>query len=165
MLKPDHSSGFTLVELVVVMIVVGILAVVALPRFADLNVFESAGTGDQLSALIDYARQTAVARRRMIYLGYATVPPQLCRSSSSSACVADPNCATTAAIALSAAYRQPKTTVTLGGSLGTQVCFDALGRPYDGSGPLAAQKTVTVQDKTGATVKTISIEAETGYVH
>lgn len=163
--RQRKHRGFTLIELVITMIVVGILAVVVLPRFADLNVFETAGTADQLNALINHARKTAVAQRRLLYLDFAAVPPQMCPSASATLCVVNAACATTAAVPLPAGYRQPKTSVTLAGTLGTKLCFDALGRPYDTSGLLTAPKTVTVKDKTGAIVKTIQVENETGYVH
>ena len=158
----DRASGFTLVELVVTLIVVGILAVAVLPRFASLNVFEAVGAADQLRALINHARKTAVAQRRMTYLDFSTTPPQLCQLGAASACSVA-SCA--AAVPLPASYRQAKTTVTFSGSLGSKLCFDALGSPYDTSGLLTAQKTVTVLDQTGATAKTITVEMETGYVH
>ena len=164
---PTSSAGFTLVEMVTVMIVVGILAVVVLPRFANLNDFETVGVADQLDSLILYARETAVAQRKMVYLDFSTDPPLLCPSTSTPVCGALANCSSTAAIPLPASYHQARTSVTVTDNLATtgQICFDALGRPYDSSGPLSATKTVSVKDQTGATVKTLTVENETGYVH
>ena len=156
-------SGFTLIELVTIMIVLGILAVVVLPRFANLNDFEAVGAADQLNSLIHYARESAVAQRRMVRLDFSADPPTLCQLGTATTCSAA--CAST--VALPASYHQAKTPVTVTDNLATtgQICFNALGRPYDSSGSLSAPKTVSVKDQTGATAETITVENETGYVH
>lgn len=61
-----RHRGFTLVELVVIMIIVGILAVVALPRFASRSTFETRGFADQTMATLQYARKVAVATGRNV---------------------------------------------------------------------------------------------------
>ena len=61
-----NARGFTLVELVTTIVVVGILAVAALPRMFDQNVFEARGFFDETQSLLRYAQKTAVAQRRTV---------------------------------------------------------------------------------------------------
>lgn len=60
------ESGFTLVELVVVIILVGILALVAGPRFVGRDAFDARGYADGFLGALQYARQQAVATRRTV---------------------------------------------------------------------------------------------------
>jgi len=61
-----RQRGFTLVELIVVMIVLGVIAVTVLPRFADRSAFETRGFVDQTLATLQYARKVAVASGRNV---------------------------------------------------------------------------------------------------
>jgi MSHA pilin protein MshC len=66
-----RRHGFTLVELVVTLLIVGILAVVALPRFADRALFETRGFVDQTLVTLQYARKVAVASGRNVCVAAA----------------------------------------------------------------------------------------------
>src|SRR3989338_2309849 len=61
-----HQAGFTLVELIMTMVIVGILAVFAAPRFFGADIFKSRGFADQIQASLRYAQKIAIAQRRNV---------------------------------------------------------------------------------------------------
>ncbi len=148
-LRVDYQQrGFTLVELVMTMIIVGILGAVVAPRFFDSNVFQSRGFADQVQAALRYAQKVAIAQRRFV-----------CSTFTASSL--------TLTVGATAACGTPL--VSLDGAASTVITapagivftavpaafnFNALGAPSVGQ----------VISITGAT-NTIAIEAETGYVH
>jgi MSHA pilin protein MshC len=65
------ERGFTLVELVVIMVILGILAVVVLPRFADRGGFEARGFYDGVLSALRYAQKSAIAQRRNVCVAFS----------------------------------------------------------------------------------------------
>lgn len=149
-----RQRGFTLVELVMTMIIIGILAVVALPRFDLLGGFDEIGYRDQVKATLEYARKAAVAQRRSVRVTLAgnglTIDIQRQtpegEGTASWAALSLPGTSTNQITAPGA--------VTLTGP--ATLTFDPLGRPA------ATSYTYMV---TGDSSATITVEAETGYVH
>jgi MSHA pilin protein MshC len=56
-----RSSGFTLVELVTVLVLVGILSVAIMPRFFNVGEYQARGLYAELKSSLRYAQKSAIA--------------------------------------------------------------------------------------------------------
>lgn len=57
----QHQRGFTLVELITVMVIIGLISAVAIPRFFDNQSFDNRGYYTEVINAVRYAQQLAVA--------------------------------------------------------------------------------------------------------
>lgn len=63
-------AGFTLIELITIMILLGILAVVAIPRMGDALSFRSVEFRDKTIAALRFAQKTATSHRRLVCVDF-----------------------------------------------------------------------------------------------
>jgi MSHA pilin protein MshC len=151
----QREYGFTIVELVAVMVIVGIVTAISAPRFIGVDAFDARGSYGTLTAALRYAQKTAIAQRRTVYANINTSTRTVCLgyTSNCSAAVIDP-------ATLSAYAKTLSSNVTITTSANT-IGFDGLGRPV----PNAAA-TFTIQNAVvpSESTRTITVEQDTGYV-
>ncbi len=58
------ASGFTMIELIIVMLVAAVLSSVALPRMTDQRALQERGALDQLRAMLIHTRRLAITQGR-----------------------------------------------------------------------------------------------------
>ena len=141
-----------MVELVLVMVVSGILAAVAVPRMIGRNSFDTRGFADQLTATVRFAQKLAIAQRRDVFVQMTANDATLCYNATEP-CPA-------ASRAPGPGGEKPYTLNTPTGVAIAPVgvlAFDAGGRPN-----IAAQLAIQVN---GTGTHAILVERETGYVH
>jgi MSHA pilin protein MshC len=158
--------GFTMVELIVTMMIIGIMAIAVLPRMDLLRGFDEIGYRDQVKATLEYARKSAVAGRRYVCVQRTgsnldvTIDTDIPESRSAATCPRQQGLMLPGS---SASGISPRGATTLLGTSSSEVVFDALGRPWtSASATLSSAATFTVH---GDADYSITVEAETGYVH
>jgi MSHA pilin protein MshC len=148
------QRGFTMTELVTVIVIIGILGAVVMPRFFDRNTFDSRGFYDQTISTLRYAQKTAISQRRLVCVTFPSASRIVLRTTAN---FADAACNTDLQNP-SGTYPAGQTTYTVDAPSGVTLSgaaafnFDALGRAS------TAVATITV----GSYI--INVDQETGYV-
>ena len=87
--KGRSARGFTAVELITVLVLVGVLAVVAMPRMDSAMSLRGPAWRDQVQAALMHARSQAQGHRRLVCLTLATGEVRLAIASANPASACD----------------------------------------------------------------------------
>jgi MSHA pilin protein MshC len=183
------ASGFTMIELIVVILLTGILGAIGASRFFDDKLFAGRAYADQVKSMIRYAQKLAVAQNREVYLRSDVTGFAVCFDAACGAGSLAPNPGGTndgssytkaycisggtyvanwvcmgkpANVAVSVAPARPEL------AAGGYFYFDAMGRPHNKADPLGAASTfgtMIVAFASGTNTFSVTVETETGYVH
>lgn len=154
------AAGFTMVELITVLVVVSILGAIALPRFVGRNAFDTFGFSEQTAQMLRFAQKSAIARRRTVCISQSGSAVSLSFASAADSWTCNQNL-------LNPADGQHFSRPIPGGialaGLASPLRFNALGQPVDSSGtPLSSNQSLVI---TGEFSRTLTVEAETGHVY
>jgi len=170
MKKLRKNRGFTMTELITVIVILGILAAVAAPRFFDRGTFDSRGFYDQTISTLRYAQRAAISQRRFVCAQFSAV--DLIPGTVTLTTGPTNSCGTP----LTGPAGQATYVITSNNAnfsvspAGLGISFDCLGRPRSvGEGVICSNTAGILTTPTTITINgygtSIIVERETGYVH
>ena len=152
------KNGFTLVELVAVIVLVAILAFTAIPRFQDKNAIDVSAKAQQLANDIRYTQSLAMATGQRNRINLAAASYQITTSSGTP--LVHPATGSAAAIPLGgvslSGYNPPLTN--------NYVAFDAKGVPYTDVAGTALTSNASITLSESGSTRTVTVSPQTGRV-
>lgn len=154
-MPPIRCDGFTLIELVIVILLIAILAFFVVPRFNHVSTFSCRGFADQAKAAVEYARKAAVAQRRNVCLTFGPGVTITRAGQAGASAVCD------------GALIDPATgsAFTISPPSGAILTSPASSVSFNGLGSMATSGNVTITASCGSDAYNFVVERETGYVH
>jgi MSHA pilin protein MshC len=142
----------TVVEVTVVIVIIGILAAIAIPRMVDRRGFDSRAFYDRAQSVVRQAQKTAIARR------VTTTPIYVCVAAGAISAGTNSTCSTL--------LPDPTGVGTLSATAPSGVTLSPTGNfSFDAQGQPSAAVTLTLTSTIpGDPARQITIAASTGYV-
>ena len=153
------NNGFTLIELIMVIVITGVIAIVAIPRFSGRQTFEARGFYDQTLSMLRYAQKIAIAQHTPTFVNVNGANGLICLTY-----LSDINCTNSDVnqVVRGPADQKAFSKVTPNGitigSTNSSFSFSALGKP-------SPDATVQLSIIGDGMTRVITVERETGYVH
>ena len=172
--------GFTLIELVAVLVLAGLLATFAVNRFFQRDTFDARSFADQVTNIVRYGQKLAVAQNRAVFVRIDANRVALCFDA---VCSADqkvvPPAGKNSGSKETLQYCLGSNWLCEGSPSGVALSadakgepsfyFDALGKPYALANVFPAVSTFPAQLKISiqgeGKPRDVMVEGETGYVH
>lgn len=154
----SRQSGYTLVELVTVLVIVGLLALIAVPRFFSNDSFAAAGFANEVRAGLRHAQSVAIASGCDVRVSLSASAFTLQRWVGGTSC-SDRSGTPTTLIRFEGG---PFTAAVPAGITPTTftLYFDTLGRPWDAGTGLALSSALSI----AIGGDTVIVQPETGLV-
>ncbi|MGQ0546254.1 MAG: GspH/FimT family pseudopilin [Betaproteobacteria bacterium] len=149
--RASAARGFTLPELIMVLVIIAALAALAIPQFVTTRGFASRGFYVEALGVVRFAQKTAIAWRR---------PITVCVAATEISAIANANCAAPVTLAHPTTGGLLRATAPSGVTLAPvgSFSFDGLGRPTPA---LTIVVSSTIVDDPA---RQIVVAVETGYV-
>jgi MSHA pilin protein MshC len=169
--------GYTMVELIVVMIVVGIMAATAMTRFFGNTGFNAVAYADRISGMLRYGQKLAIAQNRQVFVSLNGTSVALCYDAACNAANRVPslsgsnsNSSATQAQCASSTWKCEAPPSGVGYiSAVPSFYYDPLGKPFAAGDALNSAvstfNTLTIQVTGDSVNHNVIVEVETGYVH
>jgi MSHA pilin protein MshC len=150
-----QESGFTIVELVAIIVLMGVLAFSFMPRYPGLTI-ELNGQAEQLASDIRFAQSLSMTHGARYCIFFNTAQSQYqFRNTNCTTAVVHPATGSTAYITFS------NVTMALNNISGTYIEFDTKGKPYTFT---ASATNATVTLTSSGDTRSVSVSPETGRV-
>ncbi len=143
-----RNNGFSVIELVAIMLIIGIIAAVSIPRMVEKQPFDLQKTTDSLLQDMRLTQLLAMSMNETYRIDINTNGHQIF---SSSGAYSHPISGTSQTLAGSGISISPTLSIS----------FDLLGTPNIGGTPLASNQTFTISDS--SSTKSILLRAQTGF--
>lgn len=179
----NGQRGFTMIELIMVIVIMGILSAIAVGRFFDRKSFDAEEFAAQSKGMLRYAQKVAIAQNRPVYvrldgagvaLCFAAATP--CAAASRVLPAAGGNSGSSATLAAcgnttawSCEANPLGVTSALTPAAASGFYFDAQGKPFAATDAYpsssSAFATLSMAIAGDGMSRSVTVEQETGYVH
>ena len=166
-MKRNNSKGFTLVEIIIVVVILGIAAVLAVPTLSNAADIQVRSAANRIAADLDYAKNLAITHQRTYSIVFNPSGEAYEIQDESGSPVSNPLTGNDFVVDFSTDNRLNRVDLVsadFDSDSSNTMTFDYLGSPYSGTDTTAPLNSGTITLGAAGFTLYVKVEPVTGYV-